>query len=46
MQYECKLRDLEKLVHSKYARDIKGYKDTEHQLKQDKVKLKEEINVL
>lgn len=43
MQYECKLRDLEKTLHARYAREIKEFKTREAQYKQEKARLKEEV---
>jgi len=43
MQYECKLRDLEKTLHARYAREIKECKTREAQYKQEKARLKEEV---
>ena len=46
MNFELKLRDLEKLVNSHYAKEIQGYKDKEEHFRKDKAKLKTEIEEL
>lgn len=46
MQFELKLRDLEKLVNSHYAKEIQGYKDREEAFKKEKQRLKQEIEDL
>jgi hypothetical protein len=43
MQYEVKLRELERAVRDKYTKHIKTLKEREEQLKQEKNKLKEEV---
>lgn len=43
MQYEVKLRELEKAVHARYTREIKEFQTREAQYKQEKARLKEEV---
>jgi len=44
MQFECKLRDMEKLVNSHYAKEIQHYKDKEEMFKKEKIRMKTEIS--
>lgn len=46
MQFEMKLRDLEKLINGHYNKEIQSYKDKEVIFKKEKVRLKADINVL
>lgn len=46
MQYECKLREVEKKVNKHYAREIKNFQDKVEMFKKEKHQLKTEINTL
>ena len=46
MQFELKLRDLEKLVNSHYAKEMQSFKDREEMSRKEKAKLKVEISLL